>query len=54
MRDPLNGSPHNNEEETSRSPLSAEAPELSSQSHSSDEVYKKKERIIDCILFYVL
>ena len=34
MRDILNGSPH--EEENNRSPVSAEAPELSS--HSSDEV----------------
>ncbi len=37
MRDLLNGSPgEGEEEENNRSPLSAEAPELSS--HSSDEV----------------
>ncbi len=36
MRDLLNGSPGEEEEENNRSPLSAEAPELSS--HSSDEV----------------
>ncbi len=51
MRDLLNGSPGEGEEEeeNNRSPLSAEAPELSS--HSSDEV---PLYFISCLSFFII